>query len=441
MSNLPSDPNPDSTVALLSQGYTYISRRCRHFRSDVFKTRLMFYPAVCMLGEEAARIFYEPDRFTRKRAMPPTALMLLQGLGSVQVMDGEAHRWRKRMFMSIMTPTNIRELDDLTADQWRAHIEKWQGMDEVRLLPEAQDILFRAVARWAGVPLSDQDARQWTRAFAAMVDGAGAIGPRNWRGMLLRARAERWVRSIIEDVRAGTLKVSEACALHVIAWHRDQTGKLLDSRVAAVELINILRPTVAIAWYVTFAALALHQYPECRQALAAGDDGDLERFVQEVRRFYPFFPTVGGRVQRPFDWRGHHFAKGAWVLLDIYGTNHDPRIWGDPQVFRPDRFRHWNGSPSSLIPQGGGDFDHGHRCAGEWITIALMKTAVRMLTAGMRYDVPKQDLYIDLSRMPARPESRFVIRNVRRAAEPVVRPSPAGLEAHASGARSRAVAE
>src|SRR3954454_612385 len=153
-----------------------------------------------------------------------------------------------------------------------------------------------------------------------MVDGAGAVGPRNWRGMLLRARAERWIGSIIEDVRAGKIEVAEASALHVIAWHWDQAGKLLDTRVAAVELINILRPTVAVAWYVTFSALALHQYPECRRTLAIGDNEDLEWFVQEVCRFYPFFPGVGGRVQRAFDWRGHHFAKGAWVLLDIYGT-------------------------------------------------------------------------------------------------------------------------
>jgi fatty-acid peroxygenase len=367
-----------------------------------------------MLGEEAARIFYEPDRFTRKRAMPPTALMLLQGLGSVQVMDGEAHRWRKRMFMSIMTPERIRELDDLTADQWRIHIEKWQGMDQVALLPEAQDILFQAVARWAGVPLGDEeDARRWTRAFAAMVDGAGAVGPRNWRGMMMRARAERWITSIIEDVRAGRIEVPEGSALEVIASHRDQNGEPLDPRVAAVELINILRPTVAIAWYVTFAALALHDYPECRRALAAGDDGDLERFVQEVRRFYPFFPLIGGRVQAAFAWRGYHFAKGTWVLLDLYGTNHDPRSWDDPHVFRPERFRNWEGSAFSLVPHGGGEHATGHRCAGEGLTIALLKAAVRLLTTAMAYDMPAQDLRIDLARMPARPTSGVVIRNVR----------------------------
>ena len=45
-----------------------------------------------------------------------------------------------------------------------------------------------------------------------------------------------------------------------------------------------------------------------------------------------------------------------------------------------------------------------------------MKTAVRMLTTGMSYEVPEQDLGINLSRMPAQPRSRFLIRNVRRAA-------------------------
>jgi fatty-acid peroxygenase len=68
----------------------------------------------------------------------------------------------------------------------------------------------------------------------------------------------------------------------------------------------------------------------------------------------------------------------------------------------------------NFIPQGGGDYSNGHRCAGEWITVELVKTAVRLLTTNMRYKVPKQNLRIGLSRMPAIPESRFVIKTVRR---------------------------
>ncbi len=58
----------------------------------------------------------------------------------------------------------------------------------------------------------------------------------------------------------------------------------------------------------------------------------------------------------------------------------------------------------------------GHRCAGERATIALLKSAVRLLVQEMRYDVPPQDLRIDLARLPAIPKSRFILRDVRGAA-------------------------
>mgnify|MGYP002777818634 CR=1 FL=1 len=415
MSPIPRDPSADSTFALLSEGYTFISARCRRYQSDLFETRLMLRRAVCMLGEEAAREFYVPGRFTRRGAIPQTALRSLQDVGSVATLDADAHRRRKAMFMALMTPAALARLSDLMADEWRVAVARWARVREVVLFDAAREVLTRAVCRWAGVSFSDAEARERTREFGAMIDGAGAVGPRNWRGLVLRRRTERWARDVVTRVRARQLAVPEESAVHVIAAYRDGDGRLLDPNVAAVELLNVLRPTVAVDRYVTFAALALHAYPACRARLAAGDDAYREWFVQEVRRFYPFFPAVGGRVLEPFDWRGHHFAEGTWVLLDLYGTNHDARAWPEPEAFRPERFGAWDGSAFDFIPQGGGDHFVNHRCAGEWITIALMQQAVRLLTTGMRYDVPAQDLRVDLARMPAIPRSRFVIAGVRPA--------------------------
>jgi fatty-acid peroxygenase len=81
----------------------------------------------------------------------------------------------------------------------------------------------------------------------------------------------------------------------------------------------------------------------------------------------------------------------------------------------PERFHRWNASPFDFIPQGGGDYDTGHRRADEGIMIELMKTAVGLLTTAARYDVPEQDLRIDLSRLPTIPRSRLLISNIRRA--------------------------
>lgn len=175
----------------------------------------------------------------------------------------------------------------------------------------------------------------------------------------------------------------------------------------------MLRPTVAVAAYITFVAHALHQHPECHREIEAGTDGYADLFVQEVRRFYPFFPSIGARVRHDFTWKSYTFPQRRRVILDLYGTNHDARTWDAPEEFRPERFRGWDESPFNFIPQGGGDHNVNHRCPGEWITIDLMRQAVDILTRGFQYDVPEQDLRIDFSRLPALPRSRFVIRNVR----------------------------
>ncbi len=403
----------DSSVALLREGYGFGARRFARYATDVFETRLMLRRAVVAFGEEAARVLYEPGRTTRRRALPPTTLTLLLDRDSVEMLDGAAHRHRKQMFLSMMTPAGLDELGDLVEREWRARIPEWGRAREVVLFDAVRDVLCAAVCAWAGVPLAPGDVHTRAREFAAMVEGAASAGPRNLRGQLLRHRAERWAGEVVQRIRSGDLAVEEGRPAHTIAWHRDEDGELLDTQVARVELINVLRPTVAIARFVVYCALALHQHPECRAKVA--DDEYLRWFVQEVRRHYPFFPMVGGRAREAFEWRGRRFPEGAWVLLDIYATNHDPRIWTDPGAFQPERFATGDGGPYTFVPQGGGEFEESHRCAGEWLTISVMERAVRLLTSAMTYEVPLQDLGVDLTRMPASPASGVRLTDVRPA--------------------------
>ncbi|MGI8725350.1 MAG: hypothetical protein ACR2J1_08375 [Methyloceanibacter sp.] len=94
-----------------------------------------------------------------------------------------------------------------------------------------------------------------------MIEASGSIGPRNWRAQWLRGRCERWARDIIEDVRSGKLRYDPTAPVRVIAEHREPDGSFLTTDAAVVELINVLRPTVAVARFIVFIALALHEYP------------------------------------------------------------------------------------------------------------------------------------------------------------------------------------
>jgi fatty-acid peroxygenase len=410
---IPRDAAFDATHALLfTEGYEFISNRCRRNQTDVFATRIMLRKAVCIQGAEAAAQFYSPGRFTRRRALPLFALTLIQDLGSVMLMDGEDHRRRKEMFLTMMSPESLTQLADLTAKYWRSYVVQWQGKKRVTLFHQAHLPLCAAICEWSGLRLSEKEIRKRAHEFEAMVEGTGAIGARNWRGHLKRSRTERWMRRVIRRIRSGEIHVPNGIPAHMISTFRDRNGALLDVKSAAVELINVLRPAVANVRYVVFAAMALHVHEEWRERLAQ-DDEWLDAFVDEVRRFYPFIPVIGGRVLVPFEWRNHGFEKDDWVLFDIYGTNHDARIWGDPQVFRPERFKEQAFGPYDLVSHGAGDRRMTHRCPGEWITVEQMKVIIRILVREMSYEVPSQNLNIKMGRIPALPKSRFVIQRVR----------------------------
>jgi fatty-acid peroxygenase len=406
-------PGYDNTIALLEEGYRFIGNRCDELGTDIFGTRLMLRRVVCVRGEAAARMFYQPGRFTRRGAVPPSTLATLQGPGSAQTLDGEMHRVRKAMMLSLQSPASRARLVALAQHEWRERMERWPGLRRQVLIQEAQAVLCRAACAWAGVPLASVEEEVLrTAEFSAMIDGAGSAGPRNWLGVSLRRHTRQWAHDHIAAVRAGHPADPES-PLAVIAFHTDADGEVLSSDDAADELINVLRPVVAVARYIVFGALALHTHPEWRPRLAGGDDAALEMFVEEVRRYYPFFPAIGGRANLAFEWDGLRFRQGDRVLLDVYGTNRHPSTWPDGEVFRPERFEGRHSSGFDSIPQGGGDASQGHRCPGETVTVELTRSALRLLAAEVSYTVPQQDLEVSLARVPALPASGFVIEGVR----------------------------
>ncbi len=391
----------DSSLAFLREGYDFVGNRCRATGSDAFRTRIMLSKVVCMRGAEAARRFYDGEHFTRAGSMPPTTLRLLQDKGSVQQLDGARHRARKAMFLSLLTGRAVDAIAQRFEAAWQDAEPEWRARPSVVLHEEMQRLLCKAACAWAGVPVAGEALSRRTHEMAAMVDSAGAVGPKVVPALLLRRRSEAWARRAILKARNAE---ETGAPVSVIAHHREPDGRLLDPEAAAVELLNLIRPTVAVARFITFAALALHEHPEAAQWLEDDPEERRSAFVDEVRRFYPFFPVIGGRAKKPFTWLGHRFAKDDWVLLGLHATNHDPALWDAPQRFRPARFMEREPSPFDLIPQGAGEHAKDHRCPGEWFTTALIGRALALLQQAC-WGVPRQDLAVPLDRFPTLPKT------------------------------------
>lgn len=400
----------ESSPLLLIEGYKFIGNQCNKYKTDVFQTYLLGKKVICMRGEEAAKVFYNNNYFERKNVAPKMIQKSLFGEHGVQGLDGDAHKNRKLMFMTIMTEQNMELLRDITVTQWEIYSKRWKQKGQVILFNEVQELLTEIACQWAGVPLKQSEVSLRANDFGKMVDGFGSFGYRNWQGRCARNRTEKWIIEVIKKIRAYKLNPNKNCAANGIAWHSDLNGELLSVQVAAVELINILRPIVAIATYITFGALAMYKHPEYHRILKANTDVEFPlMFAQEVRRYYPFAQFVGARISKSFKWKSYQFKKGDLALFDIYGTNHDEKRWNYLEIFNPERFRQKKDNQYDFVPQGGGDAYKGHRCAGDMVTLTIMKESFSYMVKKLNYTVPLQNLNYSLRRIPTLPKSGFII--------------------------------
>ncbi len=407
---VPALPGLDHTLRFLRQGYGFVGRGCQAVGADRFRARIMLRPVVCARGADAARLIYDPDLFTRRGAMPPTVLRLLQDKGSVQLLDDAAHRHRKALFTGLlMTDEAEASFLRLFRDEWDRALPGWAARGRIVLLDRVNLVLTRAIFRWTGIPLDDPQGMAGD--LSAMIENAGRLGPRMWMALARRRRVESQIRRAVMQARAE--QDGQDTPLRRIARFRDADGSPLTLDQATVETINILRPTVAIGRYIVFAALALHRHPAWRDALQDAPEAGFEPFAEEVRRHSPFFPVIGGIARRDVEWDGLTLPKGGWMLVDLFGTCHDPRLFPAPQDFDPRRAMSWRDFGFGLVPQGAGDPHKGHRCPGERLTVAVIRCATRMLVQRMDYAVLPQDLAVPLTRIPALPESGMVLERVR----------------------------
>ncbi|MFJ6657579.1 cytochrome P450 [Streptomyces sp. NPDC091377] len=389
------------TAYLLSKGYGRLPDLRRAAGGpEAVAVRMLGRRMVALHGPRAVEFFYD-ERNVRR---------------AVHTLDGAPRRERKALLMTVLSdPDRVGLLVERVREEWERAAAHWPEREPVVLFDETARILARAVCGWAGVP-SYGTHETTARDLVAMVDGFASMGPRRLRARRARKRQEVRLTSLIEELRYAGVPSGRTTPAQAVAAHRTADGGRLTPHTGAVELLDILRHVVAVAWFVTFAAHALHRWPQHRVVLTE-DEGREEyarAVAEEVRRFYPFVPFLGGVAVADTWWDDVPVVAGDAVLLDVYGHHHDPELWPQPYVFDPDRFLGPadTGGPDLLIPQGGGDPTTGHRCPGEDITLAVLTALVPRL-ARLPHTVPEQDLTIPLNRIPTRPRSGYVMTDVR----------------------------
>jgi fatty-acid peroxygenase len=402
----------DLAWQLLRHGYDAVDHdRVARGAGDDFESRLLGRRTVVVRSPDGARAFYDESLVRRRDAVPPPLAWLLFGRGAIHGLDGPEHRDRKQLFLDLLAPDRLASLSEAVDAELRERLATWPGR-EVEVHDELVIAYGRAALAWAGVPLEREEAATRSRQLATIVDGFGAAGPAYARAWRARIEANRWAAGVVRDARAGRVQPGAGSVLEGIA------GSALPAHTAGVELLNVLRPTVAVAWLGTFAALrfaGLSDLEEWRSRLVdPAGAGDRLSFAQEVRRTTPFAPALAGRVHARAEVNGLVVQPGDRIVLDVIGINHDPVRWPDPDRFDPARFLGTDPGAFDLVPQGGGSPAGGHRCPGESVALVLLDVTLRALPL-VDYTVVDGD--VDRQRIPTLPAHGLRVRAPRVARE------------------------
>ncbi|KAA6436261.1 cytochrome P450 [Agrococcus sediminis] len=417
-------PTSDDTLAFVAKGYDFgahIWRRARGAAARAVPLRLLGRPSLLVRGAEGVDLFYDEERMRRHGAMPAFVQETLFGHGSVHSLDGAAHRHRKATFLDVAyEDAQVERLLPHLEREWRAEVDAWVAGGDRSAYDAAVGALGRAIMRWAGLPGTAEAKTRWAAREAQIVDGFGVpYSPEFLLAALNRRWCDRHAEELIEAVRAGTIEAAEGTALHEWAWHRGPDGELLAARLAGVELQNVLRPTIAVARFVAFAAKELHDRPAWRERIAAetAERGRLTEgplataFAQEVRRTAPFVPMLPAEAIVDVELDGERLEAGGRVFIDILGTDTDERSWERADEFDPERFVGVDDfeAIAAFIPHGGGHPSTGHRCPGEKIAIAGLAAAIAALS-DPRLSILGERLHVSRRRLPTKPASGGVVR-------------------------------
>jgi cytochrome P450 family 135 len=317
----------------------------------------------------------------------------LLGENSVLVLDEKRHIGQRRL---LLPPFHGERMQGY-ADQMEAiaarEIEGWPTGTPYRLRPRMQamtlEIIIETVFGVHGGARVER-LRQALRGFLDLTTDPRflvpmlAIGPDRIRSVsAFRRRVERVDELIAAEIaeRRGAADLEErddVLSLMLAASHED--GSPMSDAEIRDELLTLLvagheTTATALAWAVERLARHPEKLERLREEVLAGEDAYLTATIQETLRLRPVISIVIRRLTEPVEIGGYELPAGAAVVPAIHLVHRDPRIYPEPERFRPERFLEQPPGTYTWIPFGGGV----RRCLGAAFAQFEMTVVLREL--------------------------------------------------------------
>jgi cytochrome P450 len=155
------------------------------------------------------------------------------------------------------------------------------------------------------------------------------------------------------------------------------------------ELVTLLlagheTTATSVAWAVERLVRHPQKLRRLQEEIAAGGEEYMTAVVNETLRVRPVVPIVVRVLQEELRVGSYNLPAGTRVVPSIYLTNRNPRVYEDPEEFRPERFLQDGPETFSWIPFGGGI----RRCIGASFAQLEMRLILRTMLGELEPSLP-----------------------------------------------------
>lgn len=284
--------------------------------------------------------------------------------------DGEFHRQQRRLVQPAFHRKRVEGYGSVMTDFTEEMLARWRAGSEIDIAAAMQQLTLRIIMKTLFNLDSQEITEKLGHAFNEVIGNSPRFAGR-WRRTRWNRRQQRllagkttldtFVYELIAERRAQGEDLGDVLSMLLEAQEDGQglTDKQVHDQVLTFVAAGHETAQNTLSW--TFCLLSRHPgvlrtlQQELQNVLAGRvptvEDLPrlpyLEAVLNEAWRFYPPAWSQGRRAVEAFEMDGYRFPAGTVFLINQWVLHHLPDIWGDPEVFRPERWLE-----EQKIPQG-----------------------------------------------------------------------------------------
>jgi cytochrome P450 family 135 len=385
---------------------TWVMDRCARRLGETFT--LTFAPSglklVMFSDPEAVKTVFTAPPEVAPSAAGTSPVAPIVGPSSVLVLTGPEHMRQRKLLLPPFHGERMREYEDVIVEATKRDMASWPLGRPMRLQERTRRITLEVILR-AVFGVEGERMEPLNAAIGDLLEPAHMLamlrfalrrpGPERPTGAIGQA-LERLDELIHQEI--GRRRVQEDLAertdiLSLLMEARDEDGQAMTDGELRDELVTLLlagheTTATSVAWAIE----RLVRHPEQLRRLVAeidasedgGGDEYMTAVVNETLRVRPVVPIVARTLRQELQVGAYRLPVGARVVPSIYLTNRNPRVYEDPEEFRPERFLQNGPETFAWIPFGGGI----RRCIGASFALLEMKLILRTVLSELEPRMP-----------------------------------------------------